>query len=107
MFTFEDCLEGGKHKAEAAAEMLAKIHPGIDAKAVDINIPMPGHVMSGSLIQESKKHFETLDQLIQRFDYLIHETEPHSQPVVITIFASVRLLLLKISLKKTNLELEL
>ena len=36
-------MEGGRHKAEAAAESLKLIFPGVQADAVDLSIPMPGH----------------------------------------------------------------
>jgi hypothetical protein len=43
LFTFEDCLEGGKPKAAAAAEALRGIFPSVVAAGVDMVIPMPGH----------------------------------------------------------------
>lgn len=39
----QDCVGGGRHKAEAAAESLKLIFPGVQAEAVDLSIPMPGH----------------------------------------------------------------
>ena len=39
----QDCVGGGRHKAEAAAESLRLIFPGVQAEAVDLSIPMPGH----------------------------------------------------------------
>ena len=32
LFNFEDCLDGGKPKAEAAAQMLTKIFPGVNTE---------------------------------------------------------------------------
>jgi hypothetical protein len=43
LFTFQDCLEGGKPKAAAAAEALRSIFPSVVAAGVDLVIPMPGH----------------------------------------------------------------
>jgi ubiquitin-like modifier-activating enzyme ATG7 len=43
LFEHSDCLEGGKPKAAAAAEALARIFPGVDASGVEMRIPMPGH----------------------------------------------------------------
>jgi hypothetical protein len=36
-------LEGGKPKAAAAADALARIFPGVTARGVRMSIPMPGH----------------------------------------------------------------
>eukprot|EP00850_Spirogloea_muscicola_P009336 SM000052S17728 [mRNA] locus=s52:323003:328039:- [translate_table: standard] len=43
LFTLEDCLNGGRPKAEAAADSLRKIFPGAEATGVQLAIPMPGH----------------------------------------------------------------
>lgn len=43
LFTFEDCLAGGRPKAEAAAEAVQRIFPGAAARGVALSIPMPGH----------------------------------------------------------------
>eukprot|EP00850_Spirogloea_muscicola_P002664 SM000010S04302 [mRNA] locus=s10:828104:832287:+ [translate_table: standard] len=43
LFTLEDCLNGGRPKAEAAADSLRKIFPGAEARGVQLAIPMPGH----------------------------------------------------------------
>jgi len=43
LFTFEDCIDGGKHKAMAAAEALKKIFPNANSRGVSLSIPMPGH----------------------------------------------------------------
>ncbi|KAH9480647.1 Ubiquitin-like modifier-activating enzyme ATG7 [Psilocybe cubensis] len=48
LFEFSDCLEGGKPKAEAAAEALKRIFPGINATGHTISIPMPGHPISSN-----------------------------------------------------------
>ena len=42
LFQFEDCLEGGRSKATAAADRLKEIYPGIDATGHVMSIPMPG-----------------------------------------------------------------
>ncbi|GAA6026076.1 hypothetical protein JCM10207_003005, partial [Rhodosporidiobolus poonsookiae] len=43
LFDFEDSLNGGKPKAEAAAASLKRIYPGVDATGISLSIPMPGH----------------------------------------------------------------
>ena len=44
LFDFNDCLDGGKSKAAAAAAHLKTIFPSVHAQGVDMQIPMPGHV---------------------------------------------------------------
>ncbi len=43
IMVFKDCEGGGCHKAFTAAESLRLIFPGVNAKGVDLCIPMPGH----------------------------------------------------------------
>ena len=43
LYEFEDCLEGGKPKAECAADHLKKIFPALQVKGIMMTIPMPGH----------------------------------------------------------------
>ena len=43
LYNFEDCLEGGAPKAEAAAEALRRVFPGVVARGVQLAVPMPGH----------------------------------------------------------------
>lgn len=43
LYEFEDCLEGGRYKAEAAAEHLKSIRPDIDVQSFTFKIPTPGH----------------------------------------------------------------
>ena len=46
LYCFDDCLQGGRPKAEAAAEALRRIFPGVTAEGVQLSIPMPGHPIS-------------------------------------------------------------
>lgn len=62
LYTFEDCLDGGVPKAEAAAEMLKKVYPSVQAKGIQMSIPMVGH--ANSLTGESKQR-EQYDQLVE------------------------------------------
>ncbi|VFR02264.1 unnamed protein product [Cuscuta campestris] len=43
LYILDDCLSGGKFKAEAAAESLKRIFPAVEADGVVMAIPMPGH----------------------------------------------------------------
>ena len=43
LFEYEDCLDGGRPKAAAAAERLVRIFPKVAAKAVCLTVHRPGH----------------------------------------------------------------
>ena len=66
LFTFQDCLEGGKPKAKAAADALKQIFPAVNAEGVTLSIPMPGHPISESTQDEVKSAFQLLEQMITR-----------------------------------------
>jgi len=74
LFFYEDCLEGGKSKAVAAANSLKRIFPGVDATGIDMSVPMPGH--SVSLVEQTKKDVEQIEQLITSHDavFLLMDT---------------------------------
>ena len=48
LFCFEDCLGGGKPKAEAAAAELRRIFPSVNSCGVALSVPMPGHPIADS-----------------------------------------------------------
>nr|VZI34297.1 unnamed protein product [Spirometra erinaceieuropaei] len=77
LYTFEDAKAGLK-KAAAAVAGLKRIHPSVDACAVDLTIPMPGHAISSTSISTdpamqpqvvaARKACEQLDELIRTHD---------------------------------------
>lgn len=74
LYDFKDCNNGGVKKAERAAEVLAQIYPGIDAKGIDLSVPMAGHpIMDEAAV---KKDFEKLKSLIESHDavFLLMDT---------------------------------
>ncbi len=50
LYEFEDCLHGGKPKAEAAADKLRQIYPGAVSQGSSLTIPMPGHPVAPSQV---------------------------------------------------------
>ncbi|PFH53317.1 hypothetical protein AMATHDRAFT_45591 [Amanita thiersii Skay4041] len=68
LFEFEDCLGGGKLKAECAAERLRRIFPDINATGHTLSIPMPGHPISATSISQSKSDVEKLEHLFDTHD---------------------------------------
>ena len=85
LYTYTDCLNGGKTKAEAAAAMTEKIFPGKWKKmfqfdrqpdlepilagakcvGVEMSVPMPGHVISEKMRNVVAGTVEHLDMLIK------------------------------------------
>ena len=88
LFEFEDCLDGGKPKAEAAAAALRRISPGIVAKGVQLSIPMPGHPIPNNPIslRQAQESVKTLEDLIDSHDavfLLMDSRESRWLPTVI------------------------
>ena len=68
LFTFKDCLEGGKKKALVAAEALKEIYPGVESEGHVMSVPMAGHpVVDG---EKTKAEFEKLQALIDEHDVI-------------------------------------
>ncbi|ODM99826.1 Ubiquitin-like modifier-activating enzyme ATG7 [Orchesella cincta] len=70
LYTFQDCIDGGRNKSQAAAENLKSIFPGMNTSHKQIMIPMPGHPTSEATISEVKKDYETLVQEVQDCDVM-------------------------------------
>ncbi len=87
LFSFNDCLNGGRHKAVAAAEALRCIYPGIEAQAEVFTIPMPGHPSISPEEQTvTKQHAQRLLELISSHDVvfiLMDSRESRWLPTVI------------------------
>ncbi|KAG2012312.1 autophagy protein 7, variant 2 [Coprinopsis cinerea AmutBmut pab1-1] len=86
LFTFEDCLDGGRPKAECAAERLKAIFPGVNARGVALSIPMPGHPVGAGSVEQVKADVAKLEQLIEEHDavfLLMDSRESRWLPTVI------------------------
>ena len=70
LFTFEDCLDGGKPKAEAAAAAVLKIFPECNAKGVQLRIPMPGHPIPPADLERTRADHDTLLKLAKEHDVI-------------------------------------
>eukprot|EP00249_Psilotum_nudum_P020672 c27801_g1_i1 orf=95-2290(+) len=76
LYTFQDCLNGGKPKASAAAENLKQIFPGVISKGVQLAISMPGHRVLDSELQKAMEDCDLLKALIDEHDavFLLTDT---------------------------------
>lgn len=68
LFTFADCLEGGKKKALAAAEALQLVYPGVEAEGYVLSVPMAGHPVTD--VQKTKEDYDKLKQLVDEHDVI-------------------------------------
>jgi len=77
LFEFEDCFKGGdgtgvegkgKPKAEAAAAALQRIYPHVQARGVQLSIPMPGHAVSAMQVPQVREDIAQLEALIAEHD---------------------------------------
>ena len=68
LYTFDDCQGGGAPKAATAAANLRRVFPGVETAGIALTIPMPGHAVTGSQIEQARKDTEQLAQLIRDHD---------------------------------------
>ncbi|KIW29606.1 E1-like protein-activating enzyme Gsa7p/Apg7p [Cladophialophora immunda] len=74
LFTFQDCLDGGKKKATAAAEALKTVYPGVQSRGHVLSVPMAGHPITD--LEKTKAEYDTLKQLVDEHDaiFLLMDT---------------------------------
>lgn len=65
LFEYKDCLDGGRPKAEAAAEALSRIFPDVEAVGLKLAVPMPGHAVGSLERDRVLEDVATLERLIQ------------------------------------------
>ncbi|CAH0554782.1 unnamed protein product [Brassicogethes aeneus] len=69
LFTFQDSVDM-KPKSKAAADNLKKIFPGVIATGHQLNIPMPGHSVGESMLEQVRENVKKLDNLIEENDII-------------------------------------
>lgn len=90
LFNFEDCIEGGRHKAEAAACSLKRIFPEVNSAGIYMSIPMPGHYVTESAIEDVKKDVTALEHLVDDHDVVFLLTDTRESRWLPTVIASVK-----------------
>ncbi|KAK3868936.1 hypothetical protein Pcinc_025714 [Petrolisthes cinctipes] len=70
LFTFDHCLNGGTHKATAAAEALKQIFPKVNSTGAVLSVPMPGHRVGESMLEQVREDVATLEKLVETHDAL-------------------------------------
>ncbi|CAM6036490.1 unnamed protein product [Sphagnum compactum] len=75
LFMHEDSLNGGKLKADAAAENLKRIFPGVNAVGVQMAIPMPGHAVGKDEVAGVLEDCRRLKEMIDEHDVVFLLTD--------------------------------
>lgn len=75
LFSFDDCLNGGKWKAYAAAEALRRIFPGVQAEAHVLSVPMPGHPVPPASVRTTLETITALEELVAQHDVVFVLTD--------------------------------
>ncbi|UJR31382.1 hypothetical protein I4U23_018876 [Adineta vaga] len=88
LFTFQDSCEN-KPKAQAAADALKSIYPGIKSIGYDLTIPMPGHSVGDSTMDKVKDDVKLLHDLIRQHDVIFLLTDSRESRWLPTVIASV------------------
>ncbi|XP_055331736.1 ubiquitin-like modifier-activating enzyme ATG7 [Paramacrobiotus metropolitanus] len=70
LFTFEDCLNGGKIKSQAASDGVKRIFPSMNSVAHQFSIPMPGHPVSEHVRDKTAETIRALESLVDEHDVL-------------------------------------
>ena len=87
LYTFEDC-KAQRPKAEAAAEALTRISPGVEAIGIQMQIPMPGHTIVGREAAVEQEYVR-LRELIEGCDVVFLLTDSRESRWLPTVIASV------------------
>ncbi|KAF0717402.1 Aste57867_2311 [Aphanomyces stellatus] len=79
----------GEWKAPAAAKALKRIYPLVECEGHVLSIPMAGHALSNAqALQETKKAYETLEQMIASHDVIFLGTDTRESRWLPTVLAA-------------------
>nr|XP_021186875.2 ubiquitin-like modifier-activating enzyme ATG7 [Helicoverpa armigera] len=70
LYTFHDCLNGGRMKAEAAANAILNILPSVVSEGIVAHIPMPGHPIGDAMTDETVDNVKRIAQAVDDHDVL-------------------------------------
>ncbi|QNP96114.1 YALIA101S04e04478g1_1 [Yarrowia lipolytica] len=86
LYKYVDCLDGGKPKAETAAEALKEIYPAVKTSGITLEVPMIGHSTTSSSEKRVHQQYDELVSLIKSHDavfLLMDSRESRWLPTVI------------------------
>lgn len=87
LFEFNDCLDGGRPKAEAAAAACKRVFPECNAKGIQCTIPMPGHPMGEADVKQS---MAILQAAVNECDVLFLLTDSREARWLGTVLGAVK-----------------
>ncbi|VDP10823.1 unnamed protein product [Heligmosomoides polygyrus] len=87
MSEFEDAREG-RGKAETAATALRRIYPSIEAEAIRLTVPMPGHTISASEEACMERDVALIDELVATHDVVYLALDSREARWLPTVMAS-------------------
>nr|CAI5821254.1 unnamed protein product [Callosobruchus analis] len=88
LFTYQDSVDM-KPKSKAAADNLKNIFPGVNSVGHQMTIPMPGHSVGESMLEQTKQSVEKLTQLIKGHDVIFLLLDSRESRWLPTLIASV------------------
>lgn len=88
LFQFEDCLNGGKPKAETAALRMKQIFPDMNTVGISMTIPMPGHTITKQEIEKTENDINKLKDLISNHDVIFILTDSRESRWLPTLMAA-------------------
>lgn len=90
LFTFQDCLNGGKPKAKAAADALKAIFPSVNSNGIVLSVPMPGHSVPDNQIPEVIENIKELERLIDESDVVFQLTDSREARWLPTVICAAK-----------------
>ncbi|GAA5820172.1 hypothetical protein JCM10212_006494 [Sporobolomyces blumeae] len=90
LFEFDDSLNGGKDKAECAAEALRRIYPGVNATGHKLSIPMPGHPIPGATLESVERDYRRLERLMDEHDVVFLGMDSRESRWLPTVMAGAK-----------------
>ncbi|KAK3019213.1 hypothetical protein RJ639_004867 [Escallonia herrerae] len=88
LYTLDDCLNGGDFKASAAVKSLKRIFPAVEAEAVVMAIPMPGHPVPSHEEKGVLEDCRRLNDLIESHDAVFLLTDTRESRWLPTVLCS-------------------
>ncbi|KAL5707559.1 Autophagy protein 7 [Ranunculus cassubicifolius] len=88
LYSFDDCLNGGKSKAMAAAKSLKQIFPAVEAEGIVMAIPMPGHPVSQKEEKSVLEDCQRLQDLIASHDAIFLLTDTRESRWLPSLFCA-------------------
>mgnify|MGYP002713852362 CR=1 FL=1 len=88
LYELEDCMDGGRWKAHAAADALHRIFPGANAAGHVLAVPMPGHIVPPASVEATLEAIAELERLVARHDVVFLLTDSREARWLPTLFGA-------------------